>query len=452
MINNAKKAPVIVIFGITGDLSKRKLLPALYHLLACGMLTKDTRIIGTSRRVLTKEEVVSMIELSVLASDQTCEAVVLRLMAKLVSTIQIDPANQHDFLQLKNLLNKLDDDGRRTRLLYMSIPASAYSPIVKNLAAQGLNDDRCRILLEKPFGYDKTSAEQSIKLVHEAFAEKQIYRIDHYLAKETAQNLLAFRLHNPIFRPLWNCQHIQSVRVRQFETIGIAGRVSFYEQTGALRDMVQSHLLQLLAITMMEVPNDMTSQAIHQAKQTFLSGLSSANPDEAIRAQYDSYKAEVGNPDSGVETYVRLKLHHTADSWRDTEIIIEHGKAMNQYIAEIVIEFKSLHERRRNSLTFQIQPNEGISLGLVVKEPGFNNIMRHTALDFRYQNTFTDQPYVAAYERVLMDAIDGDQSLFASDEEVITTWRILEPLIDAWANTTNDLRIYSAGSSNEDFR
>jgi glucose-6-phosphate 1-dehydrogenase len=328
----------------------------------------------------------------------------------------------------------------------MSIPPAAYDPIIKNLALVGLSDDQNRILLEKPFGYDLKSAEDAIKIVGQAFKEKQIYRIDHYLAKETAQNLLAFRLHNPIFMPLWSSQHIDFIHVRQFETIGIEGRANFYEQTGALRDMIQSHLMQLLALTLMDTPEDMTSEAIHVSKQNFFSELNLAEPKDVIRGQYKGYKEEVDNPNSSTETYVKLHLTSQAEMWRETEIILEHGKAMSETAADITIAFKTPHERRRNSLTFQIQPNEGISLDLVVKEPGFENNMKHTALDFRYRSAFKDVPYVDAYERVLMDAIQGDQSLFASDEEVLTTWKVLQPILDNWANNSDGLVIYPVGS------
>lgn len=442
-------APVIIIFGITGDLSKRKLLPAIYHLLSRGSLSPDTKIVGVSRQQITKEALLDTVRLCILERNEECDDITMKKVNDSFSTFQLDPSNDDDFKRLKAVLDDFDINAPKERIFYMSIPASAYEPIIFRLASHGLNQSRDRILLEKPFGYDSLSAEKSIAVVQQAFKENQIYRIDHYLAKETAQNLLTFRLHNPIFTPLWNGEHIQSIQVRQYETRSIEGRAHFYEQTGALRDMIQSHLMQLLALTMMDLPEDMSSTSIHFAKESFLRGLREADPELATRAQYDSYRDEVNNPNSNVETYVKLKLHHNSEHWRDTEIVVETGKGLDQNIADIVIEFKTPHERRRNSLTFQIQPNEGISLDLVVKEPGFNNDMRHTALEFRYDNVFKDYQQVDAYERVLMDAVHNDQALFASEVEVLENWRILQPIISSWQNSGDDLKFYHLGDKGD---
>lgn len=444
--NHKPAPPVIVIFGVTGNLSKRKLLPALYHLLRQELLPPETKIVGISRRPLTPEKLLSTVELCVLEKDKVCDPEGLKRVQASLNTIQLDPEDPNDFRELSKLLNSFDGGAERKRLFYMSIPASAYPPIIKNLAAAGLNEERNRLLLEKPFGYDLQSAEQLIKLLSADFQESQIYRIDHYLAKETAQNLLAFRLHNPIFIPLWNADHIQHIHVRALETIGIEGRAAFYEQTGALRDFIQSHLMQLLSITLMDVPLDMSSESIHMAKQHFLEELLPANPMEAVRGQYDDYRKEAENPDSHVETYASLRLKHSAERWKDTDILLETGKGMDQKTTDITVEFKTPHERRRNSLIFRIQPNEGISLDLVVKEPGFENHMHHAALDFRYKDTFSDHDHIDAYERVLMDAVRGDQSLFASDREVLATWRVLQPIIAAWQSSGEGLLSYKSGS------
>lgn len=440
-------APVIVIFGITGDLSKRKLLPALYHLFHQKILPDNTKVIGTSRRPLAVEDLLHLIEDSVSYRQEVCKSETLSRLGQALNTVQIDPINTFDYKKLKAKLDSLDKPYARTRLFYMSIPPAAYEPIIEHLALAGLNSKQNRILLEKPFGYNLDSAQQAIKVVHEAFEENQIYRIDHYLAKETAQNLLAFRKHNPIFMPLWNSQHISQVHVRQFETLGIEGRANFYEQTGALRDMIQSHLMQLLALTLMDVPENMTSKAIHQAKQNFFSQLNLADEKQAIRGQYNGYKAEVSNQLSSTETYVKVSLSSQSKAWQGTEMILEHGKAMAETSAKITVSFRTPRERRHNSLTFQIQPNEGISLDLIVKKPGFDNNMEHAALNFRYQDTFKDTVQVDAYERVLMDAVNGDQSLFAADEEVLTTWRVLQPLLDHWQNNSRNLISYPVGSN-----
>ncbi|MDB5170414.1 MAG: zwf, glucose-6-phosphate 1-dehydrogenase [Candidatus Saccharibacteria bacterium] len=438
--------PVIVVFGITGDLSKRKLLPALYHLLRQGELPEDTKVVGLSRRPLSAEDLLSTVELCVLEQDKVCDPVGLARVRASLQTHQLDPENAADYQSLKKLLDSYDGNGHRERLFYMSVPAAAYAPIIQHFAAVGLNGPQSRLLLEKPFGYDVASAQELVNLVNQDFQESQIYRIDHYLAKETAQNLLAFRMHNPIFSPLWSASHIQRVHITANETIGIEGRVAFYEQTGALRDLIQSHLMQLLSITLMDLPSDMSSEAIHLSKQHFMEQLKPADLRKATRGQYSGYRDEVNNPHSTIETYARIHLEHSAERWQGTDIILETGKGLAEKTTEITIEFKNPHERRRNNLTFHIQPNEGIGLDLVVKEPGFANHMHHTSLDFRYADTFKDMPHVDAYERVLMDAVRGDQSLFASDREVLATWEVLQPILDAWQGSETDLKPYELGS------
>lgn len=439
-------SPIIVIWGITGDLSKRKLLPALYHLLRQDKLSTDTKVIGISRHELTSEDLLKTVELCVLEKDKVCDPAGLEKVKASLLTQQLNPESGEDFEKLKATLLSLDPERKREWLFYMSVPSSAYAPILDQLASHELNTKNARVLIEKPFGYDLKSAEELIKEVDKTFKEDQVYRIDHYLAKETAQNLLAFRLHNPIFSPLWNCEHIKKIRVRAFEKIGVEGRANFFEQTGTLRDFIQSHLMQLLAITLMDLPEDMSSQAIHAKKQDFLSGLNPADPSQAARAQYDSYPKEVGNDASFVETFAKVKLSHKAGEWEDTEMVLESGKAMDEYTTDVTVEFRTPHESQRNNLIFRLQPNEGISLDLVVKEPGLEDRMHHTALNFNYEQVFKDGDYLDAYERVLLDAVSGDQSLFASDKEVLETWRVLQPIIDVWTKNGDGLEHYKAGS------
>ncbi|HET9098532.1 MAG TPA: glucose-6-phosphate dehydrogenase [Candidatus Saccharimonadales bacterium] len=445
---NQEKAndPILVIFGITGDLSKRKLLPALYHLLRTGSISPATKIIGTSRHDLTTDEVVDTFEASILAADKECDPATIELIRNSLRTIKLDPSIDEDYQLLVSLLEKCDEGKKRDRIFYMSVPSTAFGPIIQQLAKVGLNDSRSKILIEKPFGYDVDSAAKLIETINTGFNEEQVYRIDHYLAKETAQNLLAFRMHNPIFKPLWNHEHIRSIHIRALESIGIEGRANFYEQTGALRDLIQSHLMQLLSITLMDLPEDMDSKDIHQAKQVFFEGLLPATTTDALRGQYASYKEEVSNPDSFVETYCRIRLRHSSERWDGVELILETGKGMNEKTTDITIEFRTPGVRRRNNLVFRIQPNEGISLDLIVKEPGLEDKMTHEALDLRYDTVFRDYMHVDAYERVLMDVIRGDQSLFASAAEVMSTWKVLQPLIDAWNQNGEDLKIYASGS------
>lgn len=443
------RPPILIIFGITGDLSKRKLLPALYHVMRQQLLPENTRIIGVSRRPLEINELLGSVELCVLEKDKACDPAGLQKLHDAMESFELDPANDDDFIRLRQRLDALDGDEeseKRDRIYYMSIPPDAYGPIVQQMGQHGLNDQRSRLLLEKPFGYDLATAQELVNLVGNHFGESQIYRIDHYLAKETAQNLLTFRLYNPIFRTLWNADHIQRVEVKAYEKIGIENRVEFYEKTGALRDLIQSHLLQLLAITLMDLPADLSSPEIHRSKQYFLEQLIPADPDNATRAQYGGYREEVGNPDSQTETYASIHLSHSAEHWENVDMILETGKGLAEKLTSITIYFKTSHDHSSNKLTFRIQPNEGITLDLIVKEPGIENNIRHTGLDFDYQKLFEDNLHIDAYERVLMDAVRGDQSLFSSDDEVLATWRVLQPVLDAWSHDGHNLGFYEKGS------
>jgi glucose-6-phosphate 1-dehydrogenase len=440
------QAAVIIIFGITGDLSKRKLLPALYDLFKEEVLGPDTKIFGTSRRELDKAELLSSVELDALSDDQTPSPKIVDKMNQALSVLQIDPENDDDYEKLKTKLDELDDSNKRLRLYYMSVPSSAYEPIVDHLAKHGLNDDRSRLMLEKPFGHDLNSAEASIKSVHSAFKEEQIYRIDHYLAKEMSQNIIEFRLKNPVFNKLWNSDSIASVHIKQHETLGIEGRADFYEQTGALRDVLQNHLMQLLAISLMTAPSDLSSEAIHKAKLEFFNSLEPADPNKAVRAQYDGYKEEVENPASTTETYAKVSLRSKSDQWKNIDFTLEHGKAMPETLASVTIHFKNDFQDIPSSLTFRIQPNDGIIWEVQSKKPGLDNKVKTAEMDLLYKDVFKGIKAYDAYEKVIVDSIRGDQSLFASDDEVIVTWQVIQPVIDAWTSDAENLKSYAAKS------
>lgn len=439
-------SPTIVIFGITGDLSKRKLLPALYHLITHDLLSEHTRIIGTSRKGMDKDQLLKHVELCVLEAHNICDPVGIRKLHDALTIVKLDPSESDDYESLARTLDEQDDNEKRDRVLYMALPPEAYAPIITKLGEHKLNDERTRILIEKPFGYDTESATSLIDVIGRNFSEEQTYRIDHYLAKETAQNVLAFRLHNPIFSSLWNSQHIEKIHIRAAESIGIENRVEFYEKTGALRDIIQSHLIQLLAVVMMEQPVDASSESIHEGKHVFLRSLEPADPTTAVRGQYENYKDETDNPNSYTETYARIELSSKANRWTDTRIVLETGKAMGEKVTEVIVQFKHSHERLRNQLRFRIQPDEGISLDLAVKKPGFGDTMQHTELDFSYGSTFGNEMYPDAYERVIMDAIKADQSLFTSSDELMYAWNVVQPVIDAWNKDDTGLFMYHKGT------
>ncbi len=448
---------IIVIFGITGDLSKRYLLPALYHLFKDQLLHEHTTIVGLTRQDMTADQLFSQVELCINEVDNVCDPVALKAMRDKTELLQFDPGEASDYTKLREHLNQLEDTHGMcmNRLYYLSIPPAVFNVVVHNLGVSGLNTScqhdkaATRLLVEKPFGHDLASAQELIAKTDEVFREEQVFRIDHYLAKETVQNILSFRLHNPVFAGIWNSLHIERIDITAIEKIGIEGRKNFYEGLGALRDLVQSHLLQLLAITAMDLPAQLDGNHIHQARQALLESIAPADPTDAVRAQYDTYKAEVNNPDSTTETYVQLILHIDSERWQGTPIAITTGKALREKRTEIVMTFTNPQDQSAatNTLTFRLQPNEGIHLQLRVKRPGFVDELQEAVMDFSYSQAFgIDSDHPGAYERVLVDAVRGDRTLFATSGEVLASWRVIEPIIQAWASNGDNIQSYVSGS------
>lgn len=446
----------LVIFGITGDLAKRKLLPAIYHLFKDGFMDEHTRIIGTSRHHIELDNFMKNLELCVLETDNVCDPAVVELFRSKLELLQLDPEDAGAYDQLRKHLDDIEDSEGMcmNRLFYLSIPPSVYRPIVKRLGEHGLNGScqhnkaASRLLVEKPFGRDIHTAQELIRETTEAFTEEQIFRIDHYLAKETAQNILTFRAYNPMFVDLWNNRHIRSIDITASEKIGIEGRAAFYEGLGALRDLVQSHLLQLLALVTIDLPEDLgDSEQLHDARKLLLEATH-ARTDTAVRGQYKGYRQEVHNEHSATETYVSLQVEIRNERWQGTPITITTGKALAKKTTEVSLTFS--HDgstQQPNVLTFRIQPDEGIGIRLQVKEPGFEHRIHAAAMDFRYHETFGPGHHTPdAYERVLVDAIRGDRTLFASSDEVLASWRIIQPVLDQWQSSSDDLVSYAEDS------
>lgn len=450
---------VIVLFGVSGDLAGRKILPALYHLIKDGLLPNDCKIIGTTRQSLTKEQLLKNTELCVLETDNVCNPDALKKFNDIFELFQLDPVKDEDYLKLKQFLNKLEaSEGKCfNRLFYLSIPPQLYMPIVERLGKHGLAEScehgkaKSRLLVEKPFGYDLASAKELISETAKYFKEEQVFRIDHYLAKETAQNILIFRKHNPLLKDVWNNKLIRQIHIRALENIGIEGRKS-YDSIGALRDVIQSHLVQLMAISTMDIPGDInSSKEIHEQKIKLLNQTSLVVEEGSWwRGQYDSYRQEIGDNNSNTETYIKLNLQIDNDTWRGVKIVLETGKALKTKVTDISIDFSESNDKNQNQLTIRIQPNEGINIKLFVKEPGIENKIDEAAMDFSYQQTFGVSAHPDAYERVIVDAIRGDQSLFASSKEVIRSWEILEPIIESLEKDSSGIEIYSAGSDGPD--
>lgn len=446
---------ILVIFGITGDLARRKVLPALYHLFKDGLLPDNIHIIGTSRQNLSNKQFLNEIELCVLEADHQCDPEVLKTFENKTEIIQFDPTNNQDYLKLTTLLDQIESKYNLTmnRLFYLSIPPAVYSLLVNKLGQHNIGKNpRSRLLVEKPFGSDSKSANELINITSKHFKENQVYRIDHYLAKESAQNILTFRKYNPLFYDIWNNKHINDIQVIASESIGIEGRVHFYEQVGALRDLIQSHLMQLMALTTIELPDNINdANEIHKAKKNLLDSIMpptiEAIKKTAIRGQYIGYRQEVNNPLSTVETYASIKLEINNKRWQGIPITITTGKALSTKKTEIIITFKSKHITGINKLTFRIQPNDGIDIELLVKKPGFEQSLETAKMNFSYHDSFDKLVHPDAYERVLIDAARGDNMLFATSEEVLISWRILDPITSYWQQNDQDLKFYTPGDT-----
>lgn len=446
---------LLVIFGITGDLAHRKILPALYHLLERGDLPKEFAIIGVTRQQYSTDKLYADFAERF---DGAVDPDVLSGLRSATTITTLDMTDGNAYIELKDVLETASASlGAHTnRLYYLSIPAQAFSTVIQHLGSAGHNERFAnesslpRLLIEKPFGYDTASAQLLIDAAAAYFDEAQLYRIDHYLAKETAQNILVFRFNNPLFRSIWNTRHIERICITAYETIGIEGRANFYEQTGALRDIVQSHLLQLLALITMEQPAKLDGEHIRRAKRRLLDDVIPISADQVanktVRGQYDGYRDEVANQSSNTETFARLQLEIDNEQWRGTTLELEAGKALSERVSQIIVHFRDTDDTAdSNTLVFRLQPQEGITLTLEAKTPGLSNRTEVVNMAFDYAAAF-GEARAEAYERVIVDAIRGDQSLFLSSEEVLACWKIVENVLDAWRDTADDMVIYAPGS------
>jgi glucose-6-phosphate 1-dehydrogenase len=466
---NNFKPTVLVIFGITGDLSTRYLLPALYHLENYGLLPKNFLVLGVSRKRLNKKEQTRLLTKSIETKVEDVNKDSFKKLCDKFDMLSFDPAHEVDYTHLREYLSKLEEKKSLcfNRLFYLAVPPSIFSSVVDKLGAGNLhktcehNMASVRVLIEKPFGFDLESARELISNSRKYFTDEQLYRIDHYLAKETAQNILTLRFSNPLFENVWNNKYISNIQITASESGGVEGREDFYEQTGALRDLVQSHLLQLMSLTTMDRPAD---QSAHSIQKQRLKILESTIPisrsdiaEQALRAQYDSgsiygdkvgsYKKDVGRNSTIVETYVALKLNIDLANWRGVPILLRTGKRMMDRYTEIAINFKENAKQKipGNLLTIRIVPNEGVALKLVVKKPGFSHQTEEVSMDFCYRRSFDDRN-PDAYERLILDAIRGDQTLFPTSEEVIASWRVIDSVVKEWSMSDRGLLFYPAGS------
>lgn len=449
---------VLVIFGVTGDLSSRKLLPALYQLLKYNHLPYRMSVVGVFREGSSSlDEVMQQTEIQLLRTKKECDPAILQRLRDMIRPITMDSTKREDYAVLRAELEAINQEFGVSHqwLFYLAIPPVIFRDVVGALAAAGLNRETDgvarRIFVEKPFGSDTASARDLIDFMGQHFDEHQIYRIDHYLAKETAQNILTFRFNNPLIEDIWGRQYIDHIQISALETIGVLGRGAFYEPLGALRDIVQSHLLQLLALVLMEVPDNLDGPAVHTEKLALLQSVQVTPPghvdESSVFGQYDGYAAEVGNPESRTETYCALKLDVASSRWGGVPILLRTGKSLTTRRTDIKIVFKDRSRRGSpdNILTIRLRPDEGINLRLMAKRPGFDDSVAPVDMTFRYESSFEGN-HPDAYDRVLTDAIAGDQTLFASSEEVMRCWEILEPFLQARSDNAAPPERYPIGS------
>ncbi len=448
-----------VIFGITGDLAARKLMPALYALHRTGALNKDTQIVGFSRRDWSDDDLREEMKKALKEYDSdNFDEESWGSLAPRFSFVSGSYTEVEAFKGLKEHLDSLDID---THIFYTSTPPGTYTDIVKNLGEVGLNrEGSARVVIEKPFGHDLESAKELNDIVQANFQEQQIYRIDHYLAKETAQNIAALRFANTIFEPTWSAQYVDHVQVTMAEPIGIGGRGSFYEEAGVIRDVFQNHLLQLVALTATEPPSRYDAKSVRDEKVKVFQAMKCVNPSQAIIGQYTgngeakAYRQEEGVPeDSRQGTYAAVELRIENWRWANVPFFVRCGKRLKSKSSEIVVIYKrpphvpfDLDKPvKQDRMILRLVPNEGITLRFDAKRPGQGINLTKASMDFYYDQEF-NRGNPDAYETLIQDVMMGDPTLFMRADEVEAQWRIVKPLLENWENSDEDPAFYEPGS------
>jgi glucose-6-phosphate 1-dehydrogenase len=457
------------VFGATGDLTARKLLPALYHRLRDGQIPPSSRILASSRTDLSQDAYRQFAEQALrahVAADALDSTMLARFLGML-SYARAEAAHEDGWHDIRAWL---DARPEHVRAFYLATSPELFGPICANLTAHDLLGSRGRVVLEKPIGHDLRSAQAINDAVGRVVPEAQIFRIDHYLGKETVQNLLALRFANTIFERAWNADVIDHVQITVAETVGVEGRGAYYDKSGAMRDMVQNHLLQLLCLVAMESPISLDPDAVRDEK---LKVLRSLRPIEAadiasltVRGQYiegavngrpvPAYARDLGiSIPSLTETFAALKLTVDCPRWAGVPFYLRTGKRLPQKVSEIVVTYRqspfsifpqSAGERAPNRLVIRLQPQEGVKLEMMTKEPGPGGLhLRQTALDISFEETF-GRRYPDAYERLLMDVVRGNTTLFMRRDEVEAAWRWADPVLAAWAQRGDVPKPYAAGT------
>ncbi|QDS99879.1 glucose-6-phosphate dehydrogenase [Adhaeretor mobilis] len=456
--------PTFVIFGASGDLTSRKLIPALYKLFVKGRLPSGVRVVGFSRSKFSHDQWRE--SLAETTAEFVGDGFDKGKWTEFAGHIYYHPGDigeAEDFATLASFLSEVEEGKPCPRVYYLSMAPRFYEPAIQQLGASGLNDDcDCprRVVIEKPFGTDLESAKRLNESVHEVFKEQQVYRIDHYLGKETVQNLMVLRFANTIFEPIWNRNYVDHVQITVAEEVEVGSRAGYYDSAGVMRDMVQNHLMQLVMISAMEAPVRYDADAIRNEKVKVLHAIrpldERAIRKDTFRAQYRGYTACEGvESTSRTATFSALKLWIDNWRWQGVPFYLRSGKAMSCRTTQIVIQFREPPHKlfadspknlgESNRLVIQVQPDEGIQMHFQTKVPDAGMKMRQTDLDFNYQQEFKSK-MPEAYERLLLDALEGDASLFARADEVEAAWKIIDPVLEGWKSSDKPtLYMYDPG-------
>lgn len=442
---------VFILFGATGDLAMRKIFPSLYQAYKGGFLCSTGRIIATGRSQLDREEFIKALEHKSKIHIKNCDEEQWKKFTTNVDYLSMDLNSGENFATLRQRAGSKSQN----IVVYFSISPDFFIRACENLALVGLNGHRVKIVLEKPLGMDLKSCQDINTELLKYYREEQIYRIDHYLGKESIQNLLILRAFNPIFRSLWNKEHIDYVEISVFETLGVETRGEFYDNTGALRDMVQNHILQILSLVAMKIPNSLDAQSIRIAKLELLKALKPLDKeslqDQVIRAQYakssefKGYLAEDNvKSNSQTETFVALKAEFNDENWQGVPFYLRTGKRMAESFAQIVVFFKdkNFSDLGANKLVIRLQPDNQISLDLRIKKLGKTLEFEEKTLNLNLNHTSAMRPY----ERLILDAIESNPASFNHKEELEAAWRWIDPILENWQENRSPLFYYPAGS------
>ena len=450
----------LTIFGGTGDLAKRKILPGLFRRHLSGQMPHEAEIIGAARSELSDEEYRDIVRAAIAEfgaidhSDRDVDEFLSR-----VSYLHVDAKGSAGWTALKSKMR----DGY-VRAFYFSVAPALFGDLAERLHDHDIAKRDSRIVVEKPFGNDLETARALNATLAKHFREDQIYRIDHYLGKETVQNLMAVRFGNMLFEPLWNAQFIDHIQITVAETVGVGGRGGYYDKSGAMRDMVQNHLMQLLCLIAMEPPSHFDPDAVRDEKLKVIRSLAPVAAHHVVRGQYDatattaSYRTDAENPRSFTESYVAIKAHIENWRWAGVPFYLRTGKKLKARTSEIAIVFKKLPhsifeksaDEKQNVLAIQLQPNEGMTLDVTIKEPGPGGMrLVHVPLDMTFADALGDhsEDTPDAYERLIMDVIRGDQTLFMRGDEVEAAWKWTDPIIEAWEARNDVPKLYDVGSA-----